>query len=302
MQKIRIRLPATLTDIGPALGNLGLALSLYTHVEISPRSDERLIVDTEGEGAGQYAIGLRHPVVLAMIRLFQRLERAPLGIHVRINNQIPLNSGLGAEAAFMVAGVIGANNLMGNVFRREQLIEFAAVDSGQPDHAVAAVVGGLTTSMVDEDNKLWYRAIEPARLHLIIAVPQVPDYGRPVLPERLPTAAALRNLSRLPLLVEALRAGDLALLARVTQDELLAPHIQEHIPGFSHVAEIARLAGAVHVTTTGGGPAIVFFAPRDHDRIAEVIETAFANLDIPARVLVAPLDTQGIVLSMLQST
>ncbi|MDQ7035448.1 MAG: hypothetical protein Q9P01_11600 [Anaerolineae bacterium] len=81
MQKIKIRLAATLTDFSPGLRSLGLAISLYTHVEMIPRDDDQLIVETEGKGAGYYALGLRHPVVLGMIRVFQRLERTLLGNH-----------------------------------------------------------------------------------------------------------------------------------------------------------------------------------------------------------------------------
>ena len=115
MQKIKIRLPATLTDFSPGLRSLGLAISLYTQVELIPRHDDKLIVESEGDGAGHYTLSLQHPVVLGMIRVFQRLECAPLGITIRVQNAIPLNSGLGAEDALMAAGVVGASNLLGGV-------------------------------------------------------------------------------------------------------------------------------------------------------------------------------------------
>lgn len=301
MQKVKIRLPATLTDFGAAFQNLGLAIALYTHVDISPRIDEQLIVETSGEGAGQYAIGLRHPVVLAMMRVFQQLELAPPGIQIRILNDIPLASGLGAETAFMVAGVIAANNLMGNRFNRKEMIELAAQVSGQPDNAITAILGGLTASLQSEEG-LIYRTLPLQPFKLIVAIPSVSNYQSPALADRITAADTLQTLKRLPLMLEALREGNIRLLAQVFSTGLLRADIMGRIPGYAHVAEVARLAGALAVTTSGGGPAMIFLAEKGHDRIAEVIETAFKNVAAPAKIYVLPMDTQGVVMSMMQTT
>lgn len=301
MQKIKIRLPATITGFGPGPNNLGLALNLYTSVEVSARDDEQLIVDTSGEGAGHYATGLRHPVVLAMMRVFQKLENAPRGLYIRVDNNIPLNSGLGAEDAFMAAGVIGANNLMGGVYNREQLLELAAQVSPRPDSVIASILGGLTAGVLDEEQHLIYRTLPLNPFTVVVAVPELHDYHPPDLPERVSMEDAEYNLHRVPLLVEALRTGDLSLLTAVLEDRIYTPRVTPSISGYAHVAEIARLAGALAVTTSGSGPAMVIIAERGHERIAEVVETAFQNLEISARVYVLPVDTQGIVVSMMQS-
>lgn len=301
MQKVKIRLPATLTDFGPGLQSLGLAVSLYTHVEISPRTDDKLIVETSGEGAGHYAIGLRHPVALGLMRVFQHVESAPPGITIKVSNDIPLNSGLGAEPAFMVAGIIAGNNVMGNRFSRTEVITMGARFSGQPDNAITSILGGLTTSM-DDGETLTYRSLPLNSFKVILAVPQMPDFKAAVSPERLTTADVFATLRRLPLVIDALRAGDLNLLAQVINSPFMRTETISRIPGYTHVAEVARLAGALAAATTGGGPTMVFLAEKRHDRIAEVIENAFNNLRIPARVYVLPLDTQGVVISMMQTT
>ncbi|MCU0511994.1 MAG: hypothetical protein MUE40_05415 [Anaerolineae bacterium] len=301
MQKVKIRLPATLTDLGPGLQSVGLAVGLYAHVEISPRSDDQLIVETGGEGAGQYAIGLRHPVALGLMRIFQQVESAPPGIHIKVSGDIPLASGLGAEAAFMVAGIIAGNNLMGSRFSRAEMIDMAARFSGQADNAVTALLGGLTTSATLGDT-LLYRSLPLVSFKVILAVPRVAEHTPPASPERLTTADMFDTLRRLPLMLEALRTGDLKLLAQVIDSPLMRAETRARIPGYAHVAEVARLGGALATTTSGGGPTMVVLAEKGHDRLAEVIENAFHNLNLPARVCVVPLDTQGVVLSMMQSS
>ena len=78
MQKIKIRLPATATNLGPGIESLGLALRLYVTVEVSARRDTQVNVHIKGQGE----TGLAHPVVRAMSRFFQYMEQAVLGFDI----------------------------------------------------------------------------------------------------------------------------------------------------------------------------------------------------------------------------
>jgi hypothetical protein len=46
---------------------------------------------------------------------------------------------------------------------------------------------------------------------------------------------------------------------------------------------------------------MVFFAHDNLPHLVEVINQAFLNLDITAQVLTVPVDTQGVVLSVMKS-
>lgn len=303
MRKVKISLPATITNLGPGLNSLGLALSLRATVEIRERSDEQLVVETEGEGAGRYSIGLRHPVVLGMIRVFQQVERAPLGITVKIDSKIPPDCGLGAETAFIVAGIIAANNLLGNPFNREQTLDIAVQAVKRADSVVTAMLGGLTASTLN-DGSITHRALSIKPLTMVAVVPEIDSYAdatKALTPERVLLADALANLSQMPLLVEALRGGDLKLLAHMLDDHLRAPLLRTHIPGYGHVVEMARRSGAQAITLSGDGPALIAFAEKNHKQIAEAMQTAFQSAGIKARTWILTADTQGVVLSVAQS-
>ncbi|MCA0453343.1 MAG: homoserine kinase [Chloroflexi bacterium] len=300
MYKVKITLPATVTNLGPGLNSLGLAVGLYTIIEISRRSDEQLIVETEGEGAGRYGMGLRHPTALAIMRLFQKQEKAVLGLNIKISNHIPLSSGLGAEAAFWVAGLIGANNLMNGIYNRKQILEIAATVSGLPSQVVTSIMGGLTASFTSGEQVI-YRALPTSSLNVVVALPQLKQYsaeGAKVKPDRVPLNDALFNLSRVPLLVEALRTGDLKLIGQLMDDRLHIPYLKPQITGFDHASEMARRAGAVAVSLSGEGPALVAFAENNHKLIATTMELAFENSGVKARTWVVPIDTQGVVISV----
>lgn len=304
MHRVKITLPGTVTNLGPGLNSLGLALGLYTTVEISKRNDESLLVETSGEGAGRYGTGSRHPVVLALMRVFQKQERAVLGMTVKISNNIPLDSGLGAEAAFWVAGVIGANNLLGASYTRETMLGIAAAISHWPDQTITSIMGGLTASIINADT-LVHRSLPVAAMSVIVALPELDQYNADVervKPERVPLSDAVFNLSRVPLLVEGLRTGDLTLIGQVLDDRLHLPYLKPHIAGYDHVVEMARRAGAKAVTLSGEGPAITAFASDNHARIASAMEVAFANVGVKARSWVLPIDRQGVVISVAQSS
>lgn len=299
LQKIKIRLPATVTNLGPSISGLGLALSLYTTVEISGRNDHEFVVELEGEGADTFQHVLRHPVVIAMARFFQQLERTRLGIHIKVQNQIPLNSGLGAETALTVAGILGANYLMDTRYNRDELLAIAA-HIARPDSVVAALLGGLSAGILEDDN-LIYHTLPVQSFQMIVVVPKLEKYSVPTLPEQISRRDALDNLSHIPLLVEALRLGDLRLLAKMLNDRLLKPRITQRITGYGHVTEIARTAGAFAVTVCGPGPALMALAESRHQRIADDMVLAFKSAGVEARSWILPIDTQGVVISAVQS-
>lgn len=303
MRRVKIILPAVATDLGPGLDSLALALSLRCTVELIERKDETLLVETEGEGAGAYGLSLRHPVVLALMRMFQRQEQAPLGLTIKISNLIPPDSGLGVDVAYTVAGIIGANNLLGNVYTRQDVISFAAEASGQPHRAAAAILGGLTATILEEKS-LISRSLPVERMMVVLVVPEIEDYRALALstvPERVTMGDAAYNLSRLPLFVEGLRVADYDLLTHVMDDKLRLPYLRRHISGYDHVLEMTRRAGAQAFTLSGGGPSLIIFAAENHKKIAQAAEEAFRNSGITARVWVLPIDTQGVVVSVAQS-
>ncbi|MDX1995955.1 MAG: homoserine kinase [bacterium] len=299
MQKIKICLPATITNFGPGVQSLGLAVGLYVTVEISGRKDDALKLDMKGEGADHLTSPLKHPVVLGVERFFQTIEKTHLGINIRVENQIPLNSGLGAESAMMLAGILGANFLMGEVYTWADLLEIAA-DLIQPDRVVTAIHGGLTASLLHE-GELTYRSLPAAALKVIVIVPQIEPYSPPELPERVLLSAALHNLQRMPLFIEALRLGDLKLLARMMDDRLSLPQRSGAIPGYEAVVATARRMGALAVSLSGEGPTMIAFAENRQERIADEMRLTLRDAGIMARTWVLPVDTQGIVFSIMQS-
>ncbi len=298
MRKARVTVPAVCTNLGPGVHSLALALGLHLTAAFVERSDSRLLIETHGEGEADLSADCYHPVMYAAIRVFQQVEEAPLGLRIDVRNSIPLESGLGAEEAMTLAGLIGANNLMGMPLTRDELLLLGAEILGRADGLVAGMLGGLTACAMDEGGVV-YRRIDLAPIKVLVVVPLLDDYDPAVVgpPQAIPLERALANIGRQALLVEALREGDASLLGRVLNDAVLDPALGRQIPGYAQAVEAARAAGALGVTISGSGPGLVVFALYNHYRIADAIQRVFDEQGTLSRVWTLPLDTQGVVVT-----
>lgn len=58
--------------------------------------------------------------------------------------------GLGSSSACIVAGIMGANALLGDKLTERQMLTLATAIEGHPDNVAPAMLGGFVTSVIDE--------------------------------------------------------------------------------------------------------------------------------------------------------
>lgn len=303
MRKVIVTVPAVSTNLGPGLGSLGLALGLHVTAAFLERNDTQLLVETHGEGGSDLSPDCYHPVMYAAVRVFQRVEDAPLGLRVDVRNRIPVDVGLGAEDAMTVAGLVGANNLLGMPLSREELVLLGGEILDRADGVAAAMLGGLVVT-ARTDQRPVFRRVNVPTFKVLLVTPQLDSYAEVVsaLPDSVSFAAALKNLGRQALVVEALRSEDFELLGSVLMDDLLEPGLVRHIPAFAAARQAALDAGAVGVTISGRGPSLVVFATGNHYRIADAVQSVFDEQGVLSRVWTVPVDTQGVVVTAADLT
>lgn len=282
----RVRVPATTANLGPGFDCLGLALDLWNEVRFTLEGDG-LTVSVEGERGA----GLPRDANNLVVRAFSRLcaeagVAAPAGLSVRCDIRVPTSSGLGSSSTAVVAGLLGANALLGRPFDNARVLELAADIEGHPDNVAAALLGGLTI-VVQQGDRLLTKKILVPEVQVALAVPDLPFSTRSAradLPTHVSMKDAVFNLQRTPLVVEALRTGDYDLLSQVMDDRLHQAARLKLIPG-GRTAWLAALeAGAAAVAVSGSGPSLVAFASRATDaaRIARAMADAFVGEGVTA--------------------
>ena len=292
-----MRVPATTANLGPGFDCLGMALDLWNDVRFSLEG-EGIVVTVDGLGAVSFPRDGSNLVARAFLRLCEEAGRpAPSGLRIQCDVRVPASSGLGSSSTAIVAGLLGANALLGRPFDRDRILDLAATMEGHPDNVAAALLGGLTIVVQKQDRLLTKRILVP-EVHVALAVPDLPfstDAARADLPTEVTMADAVFNLQRTPLVVEALRTGDYGLLSQVMDDRLHQAARLKRIPGGRTAWLAAQNAGAAAVAVSGSGPSLIAFVglATDASRIARVMAEAFAAEGVTAIPLGLSASTQG---------
>jgi homoserine kinase len=294
---VRVRVPASVANLGPGFDALGVAVRMHLEIEIEPRRDSVEIM-VEGEGAEQLAADETNLVVHCMNIFFDHVGRRPPGYAVRIKNPIPLGSGLGSSAAAVVGGLFAARAITGRTVPQAEMVQMATDVEGHPDNVLPALLGGLVIAYRSESNDLRYYRIEPSvRLVPILAVPAGSSstaQAREGLPTEVPFADAQFTASRAALLVAAMSTGAGAeVLADAMSDRLHEPHRLQLLPESAAVHGALREAG-LPVAVAGAGPSLLVVAPRPEVAMrAEQIRRLCRDRQSGWRVFVSEWESSG---------
>jgi homoserine kinase len=275
---------ASSANLGPGFDSLGLALNLYDEIVVQT-TESGLIVEVEGQGAGQVPLDSSHLVVRAIEHGLQSARAKVAGLKVRCRNDIPHSRGLGSSAAAVVGGLAVVNGLVTQVDSKPlddtELIQLASEFEGHPDNASAAVLGGAVVSWSEHEGVLPRYSAVPVRLHPDIHLfPAIPEEHsstaetRVLLPDQVSHTDARFNLSRAALLVVALTQRP-DLLMEATEDVLHQPQRAAAMPRSAEYLQILRRCGVAAVLS-GAGPAVIALSTQS-ELPSEALEYGTAN-------------------------
>ena len=299
--RVVVRVPGTSANCGSGFDCIGLAATIYNDLDLTLLEDERLIIESSGEGVDTIPTDEKN-IVWKSARIV--LERAGLGEKfrgaiIRMENHVPMSRGLGSSAAAIVAGLFAANEIIGKKFSKNDLLRFATEIEGHPDNVAPAIFGGFTVSVVDKGQVQTFSFLPKIKLKLIVAVPDFPlstRTARQVLPKTVPLKDAIFNISRASMLVAALIQGKENFLSSAFDDALHQPYRKNLVPGMNDVFAAAKKSGALGVALSGAGPCLIAFSAANkkiENEIATEMVQAFKENNINSNALILNLDTRG---------
>lgn len=265
---VTVKVPATSANLGSGFDALGIALTLYNTVSI----EEYDGINIESLDDTRIPRDESNFIYSTARRLYDICGRKFTGLHIRQKNDIPMTRGLGSSSACLIAGLLGANELLGRPMNSGELLNLAAAIEGHPDNVAPALLGGLVTCAMDEG--VVHSISVPVSESVRFAV-MIPDFtlktslARSVLPQTISRSDAVFNLSRAALMTSSLFSGNLEHLRIATQDKLHQPYRLQLIRGGDSALRIARELGAYGSYISGAGPSIIAIIDRKN--------TAFEN-------------------------
>lgn len=260
---VTVKVPATSANVGAGFDTLGLAVSLYNTVSM----EEWDTLDIQSTDGSQIPTDESNLIYRSAKSVYDRVGKPLTGMRIRQQNPIPMARGLGSSSACIVAGVLGANALLGNPLSQREMLTLATMLEGHPDNVAPALLGGFVTSVFDEGQV--YSVSKKVHPELVFAA-FVPDFkllteeARAVLPEQITRRDAIYNISRAALAATAFEEADGELLRIVTKDTIHQQYRLPLIPGGEQVFAIARDLGAYAVYLSGAGPTIMAVVHRDN--------------------------------------
>ena len=304
-KKVKVFAPATVANVGPGFDVLGCAVSQVGDiVEVELRDDYNgeIKIDIVGD-RGRLPLDENNTAFRAALEVRKILDEKK-GLHLSLQKNLPLGSGLGSSAASSVASAWATNLLFGEKLKKEDLLDLLsecerlACGAAHFDNIAPCLLGSFV--LVKENNSNGILRFDSALdLKLVIVSPQVEiktKDSRDALPENVSMEQYVEGLSAVAALAYGIAAGDEKVFAEaVHKNTLLEKARGGLIPGFFEIKKKSLAAGALGTTISGSGPAIFSFC---HDeittkKVAQVMQDIFQEKGIDSKVYFSEIDKEG---------
>jgi homoserine kinase len=265
--EVAVRVPATTANLGPGFDVLGLAMSLWLQVTVSPAERHAMVL--EGEGAGEIDTSPSNLIAVCCAKAFELANKPVPPLKYMVRSDIPFGCGCGSSSAAAVAGFVAGAVLSGLRLEsrpKEEFLRIIAELEGHPDNAAPAIYGGAQLCFKDDGGHFRASRLRvPDELHCVLFVAndkmkKNTHATRGLIPQQVALGDAVHNMSRTALIVQAFSTNNTALLKECLDERFHQIHRARAL--FPHLAasiKAAMAAGAEYCFLSGAGPTVCAF-------------------------------------------
>jgi homoserine kinase len=259
--RLRLTLPATSANLGPAFDAAALALDFY--IKIDAESADRFSIDATGRDS-EICGKLEGHLILNTYREVLKAAGKPfVPLALRLANDIPIGKGCGSSAAARLAGIAIAVHFGRLRWSDAQIVGEASRREHHPDNASACWMGGLTVARMSGEAEAQVVCVRPkGKWPLLLAVPEqslATEEARRVLPAQYSRADAVANVQNSMLLLAAFTQGRHDLLAAALEDRIHQPYRSALCPLLPRLQELKGQNSILGAVLSGAGPSVLMF-------------------------------------------
>lgn len=292
---IRVRVPATSANMGPGFDSLGIAFNLYNEYGFS-EIDSGVVF----KGIPEEFCNTENIIYEAMIKCFKKGQYKFTGIKIEVIKQdVPISRGLGSSSSCIVAGLVGANCIMGNKFTQDELLNIAVEMEGHPDNVAPAMFGDMIVAVMEEKVTVYNKIhIKPG----IKFIGLIPDFrlstkeARDVLPKQISIKQGIYNISRAALMVSCFSTGNYETLKYACGDALHQNYRSKLIKYYDDVYNECYKLGAIGCFLSGAGPTIMAIIKDEDSDFLIGIKNFLKEKNINWNVVELEIDNHGAVI------
>ena len=302
MREITVHAPATVANLVCGFDVLGLCLSEPYDIMTIRLLDKRQVIIRTTDNYPLPADPSLNTAGAPLIEMLATIDQK-VGFEVIITKQIKPGSGIGSSAASAAGAVVAANELLGNIFPKEELVRFAMfgekVASGvkHADNIAPCIYGGVT--LIRSIFPLDIIPISSPDLFVTVLHPQIEirtSDAREILRKEVLLKDAIRQWGNIGGLVAGLLKNDYELIGRSLEDVIIEPVRSILIPGFDKIKTECKIVGAIGGGISGSGPSI-FMLSRDKEtatKVADVMTTVYDRIGVNYNIYVTTISRQGV--------
>lgn len=276
---IKLKIPATSANLGAGFDALGLALSYYNYVNME-EAEGCCISAADGSDIPTDESNLIYQTAKTVYNICGRDFK---GLKIGQTNNIPIARGLGSSSACIIAGLAGANRLMGDPLSLDEMVDLSAQIEGHPDNTAPALLGGIVTAVFDGKSVHWVKQEVFTTLKFIAVIPDFElktEKARACLPQSVPHKDAVYNLSRAALFSASLLTGKYENLRTAVDDRLHQPYRLELIPHAGDIFDVAYTNGAYAAYLSGAGPCLMTIVDAENKFFGGKMRFALDNMGL----------------------
>ena len=239
---------------------------------------------------------------VSLLELMQELDNS-YGFDIVIEKHIKPGSGLGSSAASAAGIVVAANELLGNIFSKEDLVRFAMAGeklaSGvkHADNISPGIYGGIT--LVRAIFPLDIISLNAPPMFVTVVHPQIEvktSDAREILRKEVLLKDAIKQWGNIAGLVAGFMKSDYGLISRSLEDVIIEPVRSMLIPGFDDVKKRSVDAGALGGGISGSGPSIFMLCEKENTalKVEKIMKDIYDNTGLKYYTYVTTINNDGI--------
>jgi homoserine kinase len=299
---VTVKCPATVANLVCGFDILGMALQEPYDLMKLRLIDEPKVYITNKDEYDLPTEAEKNVAGVVLLAIMEKMENK-FGFEVEIEKHIKPGSGLGSSAASAAGAAVAANQLLGNIFSNDELVQFAMfgekLASGvkHADNITPCITGGVT--LIRSIHPLDIVPLNSPPLFVTVVHPQIEvktSDARQILRKEVLLKDAIKQWGNIAGLVAGFEKGDTDLIGRSLEDVIIEPVRSILIPGFDEIKTRSKEAGALGGGISGSGPSIFMLSTEETTakNVEAIMQEVFHRLGIEYKTYVTSIAQQGV--------
>ncbi len=307
MKKVTVHAPATVANVCCGFDLLGFAVQAPAdEVTIGFRASPGVVMEKIEGDHGRLPLDPSKNTASVAVSALLNAIKSTQGFSIQLVKRLPLGSGMGSSAASAVAALVGANELLGRPFSRENLVVHAmeaeriACGAAHADNVAPSLLGGFV--LIRDYAALDFiklPAVMPLYCTLIHPHMEIKTAdSRKILRKTLSLKDSLTQSGNLAALMIGLIQKDATLISKSLVDVIAEPARSVFIPGFDRIRAEVKAHGALGLGISGSGPTLFVLSLNEETahQAGRLTAEHFRKANLSSDVFVSTINQDGAVI------